>query len=175
VLPETAADELELENLDIWDLFSAFNKLLQQIGKLGAVHKVGVDDTPIALHAADITDSIERAGGSQVFEEIFIGRTRAEMIGLFLALLELIRQHRVRATQDRPFGAIVLVLLDSTPLYAVTEPDEVETDDEVDPSPEGEGGAEDEYRDREEGNADEYREGAEGRTDDTDIDAELRS
>ena len=34
------------------------------------------------------------------------------MIGLFLALLELIRQGRVRASQDRPFGTIYLYLLD---------------------------------------------------------------
>jgi segregation and condensation protein A len=114
-LPEVAADEVELENLDIWDLFDAFNKLLEQTGRREAVHTVGIDDTPIALHAEDIQDSIARAGGSQRFEEIFVGRTRAEMIGLFLALLELIRQRRVRVTQDRPFHSIWLYLIARSP------------------------------------------------------------
>lgn len=120
-LPESNADETAIENLDIWDLFEAFNRLLTQIGKTGGVHQVGVDDTPIALHAEDILDSIQRAGGSQGFEEIFTGRTRAEMIGLFLALLELIRQRRIRAIQDRPFGPILIRLLDPRPLDRVED------------------------------------------------------
>jgi segregation and condensation protein A len=120
-LPESNTDETAIENLDIWDLFEAFNRLLTQIGKTGGVHQVGVDDTPIALHAEDILDSIQRAGGSQGFEEIFTGRTRAEMIGLFLALLELIRQRRIRAIQDRPFGPILIRLLDPTPLDRVED------------------------------------------------------
>ena len=120
-LPEAAPDEISLENVDIWDLFDAFNRLLAQTGKTGGVHQVGVDDTPITLHAADIVDSIERSGGTQHFAEIFTGRTRPEMIGLFLALLELIRQRRIRVIQDRPFGPILIRLLDATPLDAVEE------------------------------------------------------
>ncbi len=90
VQPPPPEDEIELENLEIWDLFEAFNQLLEQTGKAGPVHTVGVDDTPITLHAEDIVDSIQRAGGEQKFNEIFAGRNLAEMIGLFLALLELI-------------------------------------------------------------------------------------
>jgi hypothetical protein len=43
------------------------------------------------------------------------------MIGLFLALLELIRQRRIRAIQDRPFGPILIRLLDPTPLDRVDD------------------------------------------------------
>lgn len=135
VLPEGAPDEVALESLDIWDLFDAFNRLLGQIGKVGAVHQVGVDDTPISLHAEDIVDSIGRSGGTQNFEDIFTGRTRAEMIGLFLALLELIRQRRVRAMQDRPLGPILIRLLDPTPLDRVEEAPEEAVETEVVPGP----------------------------------------
>jgi len=110
VLPAADGEEIELENLEIWDLFDAFQRLLKQIGKAEPVHKVGIDDTPIALHAADIVDSLERAGGQQPFEEIFAGRRKPEMIGLFLALLELIRQRRVGAVQERPCSTIMLAL-----------------------------------------------------------------
>lgn len=116
VLPPHSPDEVELENLNIWDLFDAFNRLLEQTGRREAVHTIGVDDTPITLHAEDILDSIERAGGAQNFEEVFAGRPRPEMIGLFLALLELIRQRRIRVSQDEPFGPILIHLLDRTPL-----------------------------------------------------------
>jgi len=114
-------EDIPLDNVDIWDLFEAFNRLLAQTGKTGAVHQVGVDDTPIALHAADVLDFLQRGEGSQSFADIFLGRNRAEMIGLFLALLELIRQRRVRAAQERPFGPIKLILLDATPLDRVVE------------------------------------------------------
>ncbi len=123
VLPPTAPDEVDLESVDIWSLFEAFNRLLQQIGKSGGYHQVGVDDTPITLHATDIVDSLQRADGRQSFEEVFRGRTRPEMIGLFLALLELIRQRRIRAVQDHALGPILIELLDAAPL------DEVDVED----------------------------------------------
>jgi hypothetical protein len=44
-------------------------------------------------------------------QAIFIGRpTRSEMIGLFLATLELVRQRRVRVIQDKAAGDIRLEL-----------------------------------------------------------------
>lgn len=122
-MPEAPADAIDLESVDIWSLFEAFNRLLQQIGKTGAVHQVGVDDTPITLHAADIADALQRAGGQQRFDELFAGRTRAEMIGLFLALLEMIRQRRIRAVQELALSSISIELLDSAPLDEVDEGD----------------------------------------------------
>lgn len=126
-----ADDDIELENLDIWDLFEAFNGLLKQIGKAGMPYQIDVDDTPVELHADDILDSIDRAGGRQAFEEIFSGRTKGEMIGLFLALLELIRRHRIRVVQDRAFGPILLYLLDRRPLDHETDLEEEGPQDQV--------------------------------------------
>ena len=125
VLPPSDEDEMDLSDIDLWDLFHAFNRLLEQTGQGKAVHRVGIDDTPISLHAADIADSLERAGGSQVFEDIFQGRSRPEMIGLFLAILELMRQRRIRITQDESLGTIWIHLLDTTPLDEIvdTEPE----------------------------------------------------
>lgn len=108
--------EIELDDLQIWDLLTAFNNLMSSIGRPPARHEVVYDDTPISLHAADIQDRIEREGGSLQFERIFEGRSKSEMIGLFLALLELIRQKRIRAEQERPFGPIFIHLLDATPI-----------------------------------------------------------
>lgn len=118
VLPDVDHSEIELENLQIWDLYDAFQKVLEQIGRSAPVHHVAVDDTPVTLHADDILDSLARAGGVQAFEVIFLGRGRGELIGLFLALLELIRQRRIRVSQERPFAPILIHLLDATPLDA---------------------------------------------------------
>jgi len=120
-LPPADKGEIEIDDLEIWDLFDAFSNLLEQTGKARPVHKVEVDDTPLLLHAEDIVDSIERAGGSQCFNDIFAHRSRAEMIGLFLALLELIRQRRVRVSQDEPGSPILIHLLSSEPIEAVED------------------------------------------------------
>lgn len=114
--PPVEGVEVEIDELQIWDLLTAFNNLMSAIGRPPARHEVVYDDTPISLHAADIQDRLEREGGSLQFERVFEGRTKSEMIGLFLALLELIRQKRIRAEQDRPFGGIVIHLLDAAPI-----------------------------------------------------------
>jgi len=113
VLDPSLAVERDLDEVEVWELLDAFNRLVEQTGRRMKAHEVAYDDTPIALHAADVVDSLQRAGGSQRFEEIFEGRTKGELIGLFLALLELIRQRRIRAEQEQPFGPIIIHLLDA--------------------------------------------------------------
>lgn len=103
---------VDLEDVGLWDLLAAFNELLAQVGREPASHDVIYDDTPIALHAADLVDRLGRAGGSLEFSTIFSGLTKAEMIGLFLALLELVRQRRIRAEQSEQFAMITIHLLE---------------------------------------------------------------
>jgi len=122
--------EVDLEDVQIWDLLSAFNKLLAAVGRSKITHDVKYDDTPITLHAADVLDRLEREGPTMPFERIFEGRSRGEMVGLFLALLELIRQQRVRIQQDRTFETIVVTLIDSTPIE--TQSDSNDTEDSTD-------------------------------------------
>lgn len=111
--------EVDLEDVQVWDLLTAFNKLLAAVGKQKATHDVVYDDTPITLHAADLLDRLEREGPALPFERIFEGRSRSEMIGLFLAMLELIRQDRIRVEQGEQFGSINVHLIDSTPITTV--------------------------------------------------------
>jgi segregation and condensation protein A len=108
--------DVDLEDVQVWDLVSAFTKLMSSIGGGKATHDVVFDDTPIALHATDILDRLQHEGGELLFEAIFIGRNKIEMIGLFLALLELMRQQRVRITQPKSFGPIKVLLLSAEPI-----------------------------------------------------------
>ena len=100
---DAEADEdlppLELEELHVWDLLALFEKLMADLGRRGPPrHEVTVDDTPLALHAADIADRVSREGRVS-FRSLLVGRgSRGEMIGVFLALLELVRQKRVLVT-----------------------------------------------------------------------------
>lgn len=108
--------EVDIEDMQVWDLVAAFNKVMSAIGAGSATHDVVFDDTPISLHAADVLDRLEQAGGELGFEEIFQGRGKVEMIGLFLSLLELMRQARVRVTQVTPFASIRILLISSEPI-----------------------------------------------------------
>jgi len=108
--------EVDLDDVQIWDLVAAFNKIMVAIGAGQTTHDVVFDDTPISLHAADILDRLQSEGGVLTFDEVFAGRTRVEMIGLFLALLELMRQTRVSVTQESGQGPIKIKLLSSEPI-----------------------------------------------------------
>lgn len=102
--------EFDLEDVNVLDLCEAFARILESIGQSAVTHNVVYDDTPIELHAEDIVDRLGRDGAMSL-QKIFVGRTnRAELIGLFLATLELVRQKRVRVVQDRIGGEISLEL-----------------------------------------------------------------
>lgn len=103
---------VELEEVQVWDLLVAFGRVMTAIGRGPGLHEVRYDDVPIELHAAEILAILEREGPT-TFQSLFDGQSeRLQIIGRFLALLELIRSHRIRAEQERVFGTIYLFLLE---------------------------------------------------------------
>ena len=94
------SENLDLRDVAVWDLLQAFDKLMAATLAGKYQHEVVYDDTPIDLHAADIMDRLATEGPLS-FNDIFRGRVnKSEIIGLFLALLELIKQKRIRAEQS---------------------------------------------------------------------------
>lgn len=108
------AGDLDLEDLTIVDLVEAFEKIAATVNfeRLGE-HTVEYDDTPVELHAEDIVERLKRQSAEGApnlsLRGLFSGRTRPEMIGLFLATLELVRRRVVSVRQDDR-GEIVLSL-----------------------------------------------------------------
>jgi len=104
--PADEQRQLDLESVQVWDLLDAFSRLMEAVGARPGAHEVIYDDTPVELHAADILDRLQR-DGPLTFRRIFEGRSGlGELLGLFLALLELVRLRKVFASQDRDFGEI---------------------------------------------------------------------
>ena len=102
--------ELDIDDVQVWDLFDAFSNVLQAIGAETNQHEVIYDDTPLELHATDIIDRLGREG-PMTFARVFEGRTiRTEIVGLFLAMLELIRQRRILVRQKGNFVDIWIEL-----------------------------------------------------------------
>lgn len=118
--PVAEVDEdasVEIDDLDLIDLVEAFAKIIETVdmSRVGE-HTVKDDETPIEIHAEDIMDRLGRDGedlvaptvdGSQgptvrglSLRRMFVGRTKPEAVGLFLAMLELMKQQRLVAWQD---------------------------------------------------------------------------
>jgi len=115
----TAPDDfaVEIDDAHVLDLIEAFERIMQSVDvtRLGD-HRVEYDDTPISLHQADLIDRLARSERRRLgMRRIFEGRSRGEMIGLFLALLELARQQQVTVRQDDGDDEIEIELLQISP------------------------------------------------------------
>ncbi|MDA1007449.1 MAG: segregation/condensation protein A [Planctomycetota bacterium] len=104
--------ETDLEDLHILDLLEAYERIVSTIdfNRMGD-HRVEYDDTPIALFQEDLVDQMRREPSRRMtLQRIFEGRTRGEMLGLFLALLELARQQTIKIAQERNDAEIEIEL-----------------------------------------------------------------
>jgi segregation and condensation protein A len=101
------APPVDMDEVQVWDLLDAFNRLMKEVGgKRPGFHEVTYDDTPIDLHAADIEDRLMR-DGRMTLRELVVGRkNKSEMIGIFLALLELIREKKILVEQSEILGEV---------------------------------------------------------------------
>lgn len=116
--------ELELEDLHIMDLADAYEAIMASIDftRLGD-HVVEIDDTPLALHQEDLLDQIEHAPKHRLMlQSAFQGRSRGQRIGLFLAMLELVRLRRVTIRQEQQHSEIEVVLREDEDNAAGADP-----------------------------------------------------
>lgn len=129
---------VELEEVEVWDLLEAFSRVMTAIGRGPGVHEVRYDERPIEYYAQLILGHLDRAGPLR-FQSLFDGEHhRARIIGLFLALLELIRDGRVAAEQDRLHG--VIYLFRATPCEEADQPQPAESAADQPRSPDPENG-----------------------------------
>jgi segregation and condensation protein A len=118
--PEDDDAPVDLEDLQLFDLVEAFARIIATVDLDRAIrgaHEVSYDDTPIELHAEDILDRLRRSdddSGRISLRRVVAERPRGEVIGLFLALLELIRRRAVtvRSLREQDDIEIALVPVD---------------------------------------------------------------
>jgi len=115
VVEEAEPDTTDIEDVQLWDLVEAFNRLMAATGRTARETEIIYDDTPVELHATDIMDRLSREG-NLTFRQIFEGRrARSELVGLFLALLELARRRSVFIEQSSPFAEIYVFVNPDAP------------------------------------------------------------
>ncbi len=96
-----------LRSVELWDLVSAFGRLMRETLAL-LPQQIVVDETPLQVYQDRIVGMLEREP-RLAFAQVFTSpRSRARLVGIFLALLELIKVHQITAVQDEEFGEIWL-------------------------------------------------------------------
>ncbi len=106
------ADE-PIHELELWDLVSAFGRIMREHNNARTTNIV-YDETPIHVFMGRIhSQLLERR--RLTFSELFTpGLHRSTLVGIFLAVLELVRHHGVRTSQSHLFGEIEVLADDNT-------------------------------------------------------------
>ena len=98
-LKPDAEPELDIEQVSIWDLLEAFDLVCKATGNVRDISRIQ-DDTPIDLYQIEILHRLQTEG-PMTFKRVFeSAANRVVMVGLFLALLELIRDKLIWAEQS---------------------------------------------------------------------------
>ncbi len=109
-LPRREQDPAEqpIEEVELWDLVSAFGRIMRETEAIKP-SSIVYDDTPIHVYMGQIhTRLLEQ--GQLAFSSLFIpGMYRSTTISIFLAVLELVRHAHVRLDQNELFGEIWLL------------------------------------------------------------------
>ena len=113
-LKEVDEPELDIDQVSIWTLLEAFDNIMQATGRYANYDHIK-DDTPIDLYQIEILHRVQ-TDGAMTFERIFQGRdNRMVLMGLFLAMLELIRDRLLWVEQPDSLGPIYLRALTEKP------------------------------------------------------------
>ena len=104
----TEIGDQPIQEVELWDLVSAFGRVLRDVQQVQPSNIV-YDETPIQTHMQRIYQRLHNE--QQVaFSDMFDQRMhKSRMIGVFLAVLELVRHHSVDTRQDQLHGEIWIV------------------------------------------------------------------
>jgi segregation and condensation protein A len=89
----------DIREIELWDLVSAFGRIMRE-SEAAKPASIVYDDTPIHVYMARIKSQLAEQG-RLAFRELFEpGAHKSALIGIFLAVLELVR-HRVAQAEQR--------------------------------------------------------------------------
>ncbi|MEN6335481.1 MAG: segregation/condensation protein A [Phycisphaerales bacterium] len=109
-----AEPEIDMDQVSIWDLLEAFDTICKATGTSSYTGHIR-DDTPIDLYQIEVLSRLQ-SEGPLTFARIFEARpNRLVMVGIFLAVLELIRDKLIWAEQDESSSQIFLRSLTDEP------------------------------------------------------------
>jgi len=97
-----------IQEVELWDLVSALGRVIRE-KEVSKPSSIVYDDTPIHVYMQRIHEKLVNEGQAAFSEMFQPGMHKSAMIGVFLAILELVRHHSVRTRQDDLHGEIWIV------------------------------------------------------------------
>jgi segregation and condensation protein A len=97
-----------IHEVEMWDLVSAFGRVMKDHESVKPSNIV-YDETPIQTYMQQIHFRLVGSGRASFSEMFHSGMHKSALIGVFLAILELVRHHCVSAEQSEPHGEIWIV------------------------------------------------------------------
>ena len=109
-LPGRRSDPAEqtIAGVELWDLVSAFGRVLREKLAKPTVTSITYDDTPIFVYMRTIDQRVRNEGRVAFFDLFPEAVHKSTLVGMFLALLELVRHRHAIAHQGERYGDIVI-------------------------------------------------------------------
>ena len=101
------ADDLPIAKLEVWDLVSAFGRILKARQKTPQ-HSIQFDDTPIHVYMHRIHERVQTTNRVELQDLFEVGMHKSALVAMFLATLEMTRHHGLYAVQDSADGPLYL-------------------------------------------------------------------
>ena len=120
--PRMARDQTErpldtaeepVQGVEVWDLVSAFGRILK-VRASAPTSNIRYDDTPIHVYMEQIHAILRERGHFRFSELLRPDLHKSALVGMFLAVLELVRNYRVEVRQAELFADIELVASDES-------------------------------------------------------------
>lgn len=109
--PERTTELRPLEQIEVWDLLSAFARVMRErLSSEPEARTIRYDDTPVHVHMQRIDRRLRESAEPIPLADLFDDGPlhKSTLVGVFLAVLELVRHRHTLAQQEVRFGPILL-------------------------------------------------------------------
>ncbi|MFH1541753.1 MAG: segregation/condensation protein A [bacterium] len=106
---EAQEHEFELVDVSLKDLVQAFKRAYDQAAKRERVVSIKAEEITLEDRIEEVKKLLGERTEGLPFEDLFIRRTRIEIVVTFLAILELTKQRMIRIVQGDRFGSIMII------------------------------------------------------------------
>lgn len=106
---EAEEKEIELVDLSLKDLVFAFKRVYDEAAKRERVVAIKAEEITLEVRLAEVRQMLAERREGIPFEDLFIRRTRVEIVVTFLAMLELAKQSEIRIVQNNRFHSIMIL------------------------------------------------------------------
>ena len=101
-------DDQPIQHVELWDLVSAFGRVLKEKHAVSGPENIRYDETPIHVYMQRIDERLRREGRLAFTAFFDTAVHKSALVGMFLAVLELVRHQHALAAQPELFGEIWL-------------------------------------------------------------------